>query len=269
MRYPMSSRTDPVAVRPVDVRVTVEFTAWVESLPYAVWVVVMAGVEHLAAYGRRLDGAEVGEIHTTGWGNLRSYTPWPWTTEILMLFAYTDKDDEAILLGGGFRRNERKLVRSAARRCRTPRRWRRLIQSDLPSFRVLTAGAGEAARADIATIRADSAYQSIRSHHTTAAIARRRMEIDLDYLAHQSPDDVLREDPQDRVLLVDPGPVRAVLDGGEASIERIAAEVGVPLVHVQGTPWSLAAETDADCPNCFRQRNLHSRTELAGCRADL
>lgn len=241
MRYPMSSRTDPVVVRPVDVRVTAEFTAWVESLPYALWVMAVAGVEHLAAYGRSLDGAEVGEIHTAGWGNLRSYTPWPRATELRMLFAYTDNDDEAILLGGGFRRNERKLVRSAVRRCRTPRRWRRLIQADLPSFRVLLADAGEAARADIATMRADGAYQSIRSHHTTVAVARRRIEIDLDYLAHQATNDVLSEDPQDRALLVDPAPVRAVLEGGEASIERIAAEVGVPLGPVHGTPWSPAS----------------------------
>ena len=173
-----------LCVTPIRVVVTPSFAEWMDRLPYAVMVAVVAAVERLAAYGRRLGPPEVERIITRASPETYTLVPEPPAVGRAILFVFDEPLARVVLLEGDYRLGKQKRLRAAVRRYCRSRGWIRLATaSNLRPFTEIVAHLTDEDRAEISAMHACAAATSVMFGELDLRDARQRIQMELDYLA--------------------------------------------------------------------------------------
>ena len=104
---PTLSQRPELYVTPIHVVATRSFSDWLDRLPYAPMVAVVAAVERFAAYGRRLGPPEVEQVLTRAFPETYVLVPEPPAVGRQVLFAF-DPTGRAVLIEGDYSLGKRK-----------------------------------------------------------------------------------------------------------------------------------------------------------------
>ena len=232
---PTLSQRPELYVTPIHVVATRSFSDWLDRLPYAAMVAVVAAVERLAAYGRRLGPPEVEQVPTRAFPETYVLVPEPPAVGRQVLFAF-DPTGRAVLIEGDYRLGKRKRLRAAVRRYRRSRHWFRLVSgSDLRPFTDVVAHLTDEDRAEVNAMRAATAMTSVMFGESDRRDARQRIQLELDYLMNRPNPEIADERLSDNWLLEHNRDIATKIGYGKAVLDHLPVYEDIPTARVQTT----------------------------------